>query len=165
MKNLMRISVVLLMIGFNCFSIIAQKNVSDKMFNNLKNLDEVTYFSFSKNLIDFIDFDIDDDDRDDDHKVTGDLNEVKLIIFNPDEKPDVSFHDQVLKYLKKGNYKLIEDEDEPDDTEIWVNRKGRKVYECHIIFQGEQNGVLLSFFGDFKIEDVDKFKGKIEDYK
>lgn len=167
MKNLLRMLVMLLMVGFCSLSIFAQQKISDKMFNDFRALDDVTYLSFSKNLIDFVDFDIDSDDDDtDDHKVSGDLHEVKLVIFKPDFKPEKSFHDQVLKYLNKGNYKLVEDDDDNnDDTEVWVYRKGRKVYECHVIFQGDTNGVLLSFFGDFNIKDVDVLKGKMEEYK
>ncbi len=141
----------------------AQANVSDKMYQYFKVKDEVTYMSFSKNMMDFVDLDLDDSG------VTGDLNEVRMIIYKPEVRPDKCFQDQVLSYLKKGNYEQVEDEhehdDHGDDTEVWVNRKGKKIFECHVIFQGEQNGVLLSFFGDFKVDDVEKLEKKIEDYK
>ncbi|TLX73868.1 DUF4252 domain-containing protein [Labilibacter sediminis] len=166
MKNLIRLSVVLLMVGYSSISILAQQKISDKMFNEFRSMDEVTYLSFSKNLIDIINFEIDeDDDEEDDHQVSGDLHEVKLVVYKPDFKPEKNFRDQVLKFLDKGNYKLVETEDDDDDTEVWVHRKGKKVYECHVIFQGDKNGVLLSFIGDFRIDDVDAFKNKMEDYK
>jgi len=168
MKNLFRIAVMLLVVGFYSLSLFSQQKISDKMFNDFKMLDAVTYLSFSKGMIDFVDFDIDSNDDDiDDHKVSGDLNEVKLVIFKPDFDPKQNFRDQVLQYLKKGNYTLIEDDDvdDKDDTEVWIYRKGRKIYECHVIFQGDVNGVLLSFFGDFNIKDIDTLKGKIEEYK
>ncbi len=163
MKNLIKLSLVILLVGINSLSIFSQQKIAEKMFDEFRSMDEVTYLSFSKNLLDFIDFDVENDDEE--HKVTGDLHEVKVVIFKPNVSPEKSFKDQVRKYMKKGNYKMIEDDDKDEDSEVWVHRKGRKVYECHVVFQGERNGVLLSFFGNFKIDDVDNLKKKMEDYK
>ncbi|WP_158027286.1 DUF4252 domain-containing protein [Labilibacter marinus] len=165
MKNVLRISIVILLVGINSLSIFAQQKVAEKMFNDFRGRDEVTYLSLSKNLLNFVDFDVESDEDGEEHKVTGDLHEVKVVLFKPEVAPDVEFVDQVRKYMKKGKYSLVEDDDNDEDSEVWVHRKGRKVYECHVIFQGEKNGVLLSFFGDFKIDDVDKLKDKMEDYK
>ncbi len=164
MKQIYKLLSLIVLVGFIQTSIFAQEKVSNKMYNDLRDMDEVTYLSFSKNLMDFIDFEIESDD-DAQHQVTGDLNEVKLVIFKPDFTPEKPFKEIILRYLRKGNYDKVEDEDGDDDTEVWVNRRGRKIYECHVIFQGEQNGVLLSFFGDFNIKDVNKLKAKIKDYK
>ncbi len=165
MKSIWQYSMIVLLLGLINTSIFSQGKISNKMYSDLRDLDEVTYFSFSKNLIDFVDFDIDTDSDDSEKKITGDLNEVKVVIYKPDFKPEKTFRDQVLKYLNKGSYDLVEEDDKDDDTEVWIYRKGRKIYECHIIFQGEQNGVLLSFFGDFNVKDLNKLKEKINDYK
>ncbi len=164
MKNSIKFSLILLLVGINTLSIFSQQNIADRMFDDFRDMDEVTYLSFSKNLIDFVDIDVDCDEDGEEHKVTGDLKEVKLVLFKPDDNTNINFKDKIYKYLNKGNYKMVEDDDD-DDSEVWIHRKGKKVYECHVIFQGNKNGVLLSFFGDFKIDDVDKFKEKINDYK
>ena len=153
-----------LMVGIVTPSIFSQQKIANKMYSDLRALDEVTYLSFSKNLIDFVDFEIDSDDEDD-REVTGDLHEVKLVVYKPDFEPQKPFREQILAYLKKGKYDLVEEDENKDNTEVWIHRKGRKIYECHIIYQGEQNGVLLSFFGDFTIKDVNILKQKIEDYQ
>ncbi len=153
------------MVGISSLSIFAQQKTADKMFNDLRDMDEVTYLSFSKNLMNFADLDIDHDDDGEEHHVSGDLHEVKLVIFKPEEESSANFKSLVQKYMHKGKYKLVEDDDNDEDSEVWVMRKGKKVSECHVIFQGERNGVLLSFFGDFKVEDVNKLKEKMEDYK
>ncbi|MGQ1786447.1 DUF4252 domain-containing protein [Saccharicrinis sp. GN24d3] len=165
MKNLTRISIVVLLIGINSLSIFSQQKIAEKMFGDFRGRDEVTYISFSKNLLDFVDFDIEDEENGEGHNISGDLNEVKLVLFKPEVVPDKSFKDQVRKYMEKGKYSLVEDEDKDEDSEVWVHRRGRKVYECHVIFQGDKNGVLLSFFGNFKMDDVDKLKEKMEEYK
>ncbi len=161
----MRFSILFVLVGFIQTSIFSQENISNKMFSYFRELDEVTYFSFSKNLIDIVDLDIDADDDEAAKKITGDLNEIKVVIYKPDFKPEKSFRDQAMKFLNKGDYDLVEEDDNDDDTEVWIHRKGKKIYECHVIFQGEQNGVLLSFFGDFNVKDVKKLKEKINDYK
>ncbi len=142
----------------------AQTNISDKMYSDLKASDDFTYLAFSKTLLDFVDFDVSDIDSDD-YKITGDLHEIKLLIYKPELNPTTSLRDQVLSYLKKGKYHLVENDDNDEDTEIWVHRVGKKISECHVIFQGDRNGALMSFFGDFKVEDVKKLSKKIEDYK
>ena len=100
-----------------------------------------------------MDFDCFDDEGED---ISGDLDELKVVIYKPDMETDNSFKTQVYEYIEKSNQKLVEEDDSDDDTEVWVKRKGRRISECHVIFQGEQNGVLLSFLGDFKIDDLDK---------
>ncbi len=164
MKKKMSFIVCSLMILFSSFT-NAQQNVSDKMYHELKGMDEVTYMAFSKSMMDFVDLDFDDDDCCDGQNVTGDLNEVKLAIYKPEENSKKDFRDMVKGFLKKGKYEKIEDDDMDEDSEVWVNRKGKKIYECHVIFQGDKNGVLLSFYGDFKLEDVEKFKKKVKDYE
>ena len=165
MKNLIRIALILLLMGYSSLIVFSQQKSSEKMYDDLRGMDEVTYLSLSKNLMQFMDFDVESDDEEQTSKVTGDLKEVRLLIFKPEEKPDKNFIDQVRQYMKRGNYSLVENDESDDNSEVWVQRKGRKVYECHVIFQGEQNGVLLSFFGNFKIEDVKKMRKKMEDYE
>ena len=163
MKNAKRILAIALLGCFNTLSIIAQQKASDKMFNDFRSREEVTYLSFSKNLIDFVDLNVDNDEGE--YEIKGDLHEVKLAIFKPNDKPANSFADDVRKYMKKGNYTMVEEKDLDDDSEVWIHRKGKKVYECHVIFQGDKNSVLLSFFGEFRIKDIEMMKKKIEDYK
>ena len=151
------------MVGINSLSIFAQQKIAEKMFNDFRSRDEVTYLSFSTNLTDFVDFDVDDDGEE--YEIDGVLKEVKLVVFKPKGKPETPFAEEVRKYMRKGNYSMLDDDDNDEDSEVWIHRKGKKVYECHVIFQGDKNGVLLSFIGDFKIKDVDKMKRKIDDYK
>lgn len=165
MKNLIRITLVLLLMGIGSLVVFSQQKTTEKMFNDLRGMDEVTYLSLSNNLLQFMDFNVESNDEEQTSKVTGDLKEVRLLIFKPEEVPDKNFIEQVRHYMKKGNFSLVEDDEPDESTEVWVHRNGRKVNECHVIFQGEQNGVLLSFFGDFKIEDVKKMRKKMEDYE
>ncbi|WP_068474029.1 DUF4252 domain-containing protein [Saccharicrinis aurantiacus] len=162
MKNLIKLSLVLVVMAFVSIPTMAQSSIVDKMYKHFNLMDDVTYLSFSKSLLGMMNFDCVDDEDD---NISGDLDELKVVIYKPESEPNASFKSLVYEYIEKGNYKLVEENDSDDDTEVWVKKKGRRISECHVIFQGEQNGVLLSFLGDFKIDDLDKITTKVDDYK
>ena len=134
---------------------------SDKMYNVLSGQDGVTNFSFSKNMTDALDIDLGDDNE---NRVTGDLNQVRFMSFNP-KKGDLSgdeFIQKAIDYLPKPAYKKYEDrEGEVDGAEIWLMGKGKNYSECHVFVQNKnEQGIrfVVSFFGDFKLEDIDGLK-------
>lgn len=158
-------TIVLIAMFVFAISASAQDRQSDKLYEKMALQQGVSIMSFSKQMLDAVNLNFDDDEGDGSN-VTGDLNEVKLIIYKaPEGEEPMAFREKALGYLPLSKYKKIEDDDSDDDVDIRVLRKGRKVSECHILFQGETNGVLLSFFGDFKIDDVDELAEKMDGYK
>ncbi len=155
---------VVIALGVFCVSINAQSSVTDEMYRKLKSEDGFTYLAFSKTLLDFVDIDL-DDVNDEDYKVTGDLHEVKLLLYNPKGESKQNLREHVMPYIKRGKFDLVESDDNDDDSEVWVKRHGKKVSECHVIFQGDNNGGVMSFFGDFTVEDLKTLSKKAEDYK
>jgi len=161
MKHLLSLALIIAV----SFSLKAQDRPSDKLFEKMALKQGITMMSFSKEMLDAVNLNFDDDDTDESN-VTGDLYEVKLIIYKaPENEEPMAFRETTLRYLPLNKYKKVEDDDADDDVDIRILRKGRKVSECHVLFQGEINGVLLSFFGDFKIEDVDELAEKVDSYK
>ena len=161
MKHLLSLALIIAV----SFSLKAQDRPSDKLFEKMALKQGITMMSFSKEMLDAVNLNFDDDDKDESN-VTGDLYEVKLIIYKaPENEEPMAFRETTLRYLPLNKYKKVEDDDADDDVDIRILRKGRKVSECHVLFQGEINGVLLSFFGDFKIEDVDELAEKVDSYK
>jgi len=147
-------------------TIKAQDRPSDRLFEKMALKQGITMMSFSKSMLDAVNLNFDNDDEETESSVTGDLHEVKLLIYKaPDNEEPMAFRETTLKYLPLNRYKKVEDDNPDQDVDIRVLRKGRKVSECHVLFQGETNGVLLSFFGDFKIEDVDELAEKVDQYK
>ncbi len=150
-------------------SLFAQGSPSDKLFEKMALKKGVTMLSFSKQMLDAVNLNFDDDETGSENNITGDLNEVKLIIYSaPDDDAAIDFRKETLKYLPKSKYKEVDADDydgDDEDVDVMVLRSGRKIKECHIIFQGEENGVLLSFFGNFKIEDVKELADKVDNYK
>ena len=150
------ISIVLFLLAGNA------QSKSDKMYDVFSNHDGVTDFSFSKSMIGGINFDVDNDG--DEKQVTGDLNRIRFMSYNP-QKGDISgddFIEKAIGYLPKSVYKKFEDNDgEDDNTEIWLQGKNKNFSECHVFVNNEnENGlrIVVSFFGDFKVDDIKGLK-------
>ncbi len=132
---------------------------SEKMYNVFDNKDGVTNFSFSKSMIDAVDINLDDDDE---SNVTGDLYQVRFMSYNP-KKGAMSgsdFTKRAIGYLPKSVYKKYTGEND-NDSEIWLRGGKRKFKECHIFTKSNDNEQLrfvVSFYGNFKVNDLDKLK-------
>ncbi len=152
-----------LLVSFTCAA-NAQSRSSDKLFEKMALKPGVTLMSFSKSMLDAVNLNFDDEDGE--SNVKGDLTEVKLLIYKaPENEESIDFKETTLNYLPLSRYDRVEDDEQDEDVDIRILRRGKKVSECHILFQGEVNGVLLSFFGDFKIDDVDELAEKMDGYK
>ena len=137
---------------------------SDKMYDVFSGNDGVSNFSFSKSMIDAIDLDLGDDD--DEKNVTGDLNRIRFMSYNP-EKGNLSGSDFINKAigLLPSQYKKFEDEngDDDEDVEIWLLGKKKKFTECHIFVKNDnddQMRFIVSFYGDFTVNDLENLREK-----
>ena len=134
---------------------------SDKMYNVFDNKDGVTNFSFSRNMIDAVDVNLNNNDEDESN-VTGDLYQVRFMSYNP-KKGAISgseFTKRAISYLPKSAYKKYEGEKD-GNSEIWLLGGKKKFKECHIFTKSDNNNQLrfvVSFYGDFKVNDLDKLK-------
>lgn len=138
----------------------AAQSKSDKIYDTFSGREGVTNFTFSKNMIDAIDLDLGEDG--DEKNVTGDLNQIRFLSYNPD-KGDLSASEFTKKAIAMlpAQYKKYE-EDDDDDAEIWLLGKKKKFTECHVFTKGENNSnrFIVSFFGDFNVNDIDDLKAK-----
>ena len=80
---------------------------SDKMYNAFENKDGITNFSFSKNMIDVVDIDLDDEI--DESNVTGDLKKIRFMSYNPKngEISGSEFTKKAIAFLPKSAYKSM----------------------------------------------------------
>lgn len=165
------ISIITFAIVAFTVSSVAQNRPSDRLFEKLALKKGITMLSFSQEMLDAVDLNFDNDDEKDENKVTGDLHEVKVVIYKaPENGEHIDFRGETLRYLPLSKFREIDTEEydieNSDGTvDIRVHGSGRKIKECHVLFQGETNGVLLSFFGNFKVEDVKEMADKLDDYK
>jgi hypothetical protein len=166
---------VFLLINFMGITLFAQNSPSDKLFEKMALKDGVTMLSFSKKMLDAVNLNFDDDDDNAERNITGDLDRVKLIIYSaPDENPYMNFRKEAMNYLPKSKYDVVDPKEYDDDgddknVEILVLRNGRKIKECHIIIgdndDDDGSGLLISFFGNFKVEDLQELASKAENYR
>ena len=147
-----------LLIGLTTFTLVnSQNRPSDKFFNSLRERDDVSTFGFSKSMIDMIDMNISaDTDADGDKKIMGDLNEIKVSIFDKTKNPQSE--NEAIAFFKKTPFAEVDMNDKDNEARVFVNRKGKTIHECHIGIGGEKKFVLISFFGEFRVEDVKALK-------
>lgn len=134
---------------------------SEKMYDAFDGKDGITNFSFSKSMIDAIDIDLGDDG--DEKSVTGDLNQIRFMSYNP-EKGTIGGSDFTKKAigLLPSAYKKFEaEDDDDDDVEIWLLGKKKKFQECHVFTTNKNNEnmrFVVSFYGDFTVNDLEGLK-------
>jgi hypothetical protein len=141
---------------------------SDKMYDALSCLDGVTNISFSKNMVDAVKLNVGENGEE--QKVTGTLKQVKFMSYNP-KKGNIPGHDFLKKaigYLPKNNYKKYDEKgDKTENAEIWLLGGGKKYTECHIFIENDNSEgfrFVVSFYGDFRVEDIDGLKKAGKDF-
>lgn len=133
---------------------------SDKMYDAFSNKDGVTNFSFTKNMTDAFNIDLGDNDE---KNVTGDLNEVRFMSYNP-KKGDMSgseFIRRAVKMLPSQYKKYVDEDTEDDNAEIYLLGGKKKFKECHVFSTNQddnQRRFVVSFYGDFTVNDLDGLK-------
>jgi len=146
--------------------LLSAQSKSDKIYDTFAGRPGITNFSFSKSMIDAIDIDLGDDG--DERNVTGDLSEIRFLSYNP-EKGQLSgqeFMENAIKMLPR-SYKKYEEDDDDSDTEIWLLGRSKKYKECHLFVKNENgkgNRFIVSFYGDFKVDDLDGLKKAGRDF-
>ena len=119
-----------------------------------------TYFTFSKSMIDAMNLNLDEEGK----KITGDFQEFRILIYNAEKGNTKNFYREVSKEMGALHYEQVHPKGDQsnDDAEFWIEGKGDRVSECHIIIsdKGEHHNspLLLSFFGNFKVEDLKKLE-------
>ena len=140
---------------------------SDKLYEAFANKDGISNFSFSKNMIDAINLNLGEDG--DEKSVTGDLNQIRFMSYNP-EKGSLSgteFIEKAIGYLPKLNYHKFEDDEDDSDAEIWLMGGKKKFTECHVFVKNKQDNQMrfvVSFYGDFTVNDLKKLKKTGKDF-
>ena len=161
------IAKIFFIIGFLLATLLlSAQSKSDKIYDTFANKPGITNFSFTKNMIDAIDLDLGDDG--DERNVSGDLKEIRFISYNP-EKGQLSGDEFIKKAISMlpRSYKKYEDEDDDSDSEIWLLGNKKKYTECHLFVKnenGEGNRFIVSFYGDFKVDDVEGLKNAGKDF-
>jgi hypothetical protein len=153
------IAKIFFLIGFLLATLLlSAQSKSNKIYDTFEGKPGITNFSFTKNMVDLIDIDLNDENQ----HVSGDLHEIRFLSYNPEEGQlsGQNFTEKAIAMLPRA-YKKYEDGDEDSDTEIYLLGKQKKFKECHLFVKnddGEGNRFIVSFYGDFKVDDLDGLK-------
>ena len=119
-----------------------------------------TYFAFSKSMIDALSMNLDEDGK----KITGDFQECRVLIYNAEKGNIKNFAETISRELSALHYEQVhpKGDQSKDDAEFWIEGKGDRVSECHIILgnkgDNQNSSILISFYGNFKVEDLNKLE-------
>ena len=133
---------------------------SQKIYDRYPKEAGFTSFSFSKTMIDAMNLNMDEEGK----KITGDFQECKILIYNSEKGTNQQFPEELSREFRSLHYEQVHPKGEKsnDDAEFWIEGKGDRVSECHIILRNHNNddksAVLVSFFGNFKVEDLKKLE-------
>ena len=139
-----------------CTGLFAQSK-SDKVFETFKNKPGVSYFAITKSINDAFNIELEEGKN-----ISGDLREIRLMSYNP-MKGNISgpeFMSKASGLLPSAYSKIVKTDDE-NDAEIWMLGNKKKASEFHVFIKNDAlngNQFLVSFFGKFDIDDVDKVR-------
>lgn len=159
------IAKIFFIIGFLLATLLlGAQSKSDKIYDTFAGKPGITNFSFTKNMIDMVDIDLNDENQ----HVSGDLHEIRFLSYNPDkgQLTGQEFMERAIKMLP-GSYKKYEEEDADSDTEIWLLGSKKRYKECHLFVKnenGEGNRFIVSFYGNFKVDDLEGLKKAGRDF-
>jgi hypothetical protein len=133
---------------------------TQKIYDHYSKESGFTYFSFSKSMIDALNMNLDEEGK----KITGDFQECRILIYNAEKGNTKNFYHEVSHEMGSLHYEQVHPKGEKsdDEAEFWIEGKGNRVTECHIIISDKgdshNSSLLVSFFGNFKVEDLKKLE-------
>lgn len=158
--NILSRSGLLSVLFFSTVVAVSAQSKSYHIYDEFNSKDGFTVLSFSKSMIDAINMTIDEENK----KVTGDLNEIRILIANHEKiQIEGSLYKIVSTKFDHYNYRKVEPKDakEGENVEFWIEGDSKRVKECHVIVRDSDTkelSCLVSFYGNFKVEDLESFE-------
>jgi hypothetical protein len=145
------ISLIITVLLISLSSFAGNGGKSDRIYQQLKSDHDCFSMSLSKEMIDAFDIDIDLDGKQ--KWITGDFLEGRFLVIN-----DVKKGSDVQKTFLKEGYEEVNLDEEVDDfsssneeTYLMIQKSGTIVKEAHFIVTTDNNTVLLSIYGNMKV--------------
>jgi hypothetical protein len=114
------------------------------------NLSPSVSFSFSKNILDFFDTDL--DWKDSKKHLEGDFSKAAFYTFD-----NATNNETLTNLFKDKGYSLIRIDDKDDDSNevrLFVNQTGKEVKEAHFIIEGDDNLIVFSLYGKMRLKEL-----------
>jgi len=150
-----KIAIILLAIALPM--LMQAQTKGEKLHAKYSNLDDFNSFSFSGSFLKNLDFEVDEDELE--KNVTGDCKNIKFLTYKHNNGDETKFKKIIISQLSKGDsYKevLTEDRDEnSDEVHFYAKGRGKKFSEFHILHYNDNRTSLVSFFGDFHVDELE----------
>lgn len=149
-----KVAIVLMVILFPV--LIQAQTKAEKLHEKYSKLDEFSSFSFSGNFLKNLDFDVDEDEVE--KNITGDCDGIKLLSYKHENADKSKFMRLIVSELSSGKYKEVlkdvEKDDDSDEVHFYALGKKKRFSEFHLVHCNENRVSLVSFFGDFHIDEL-----------
>jgi hypothetical protein len=143
-------TIIIALISFSAIAADKDGNLS-KIYNELRQHEEVFSMSVSKNMEDFFDMDFDLNGKE--KWITGDFTKGKLLVVKKEGTPI-----DLMKLFIEENYEWVDLEDKTDEDEekdeayLFVARKGKHVSEANLVVVSEDTIVVVTVYGDIEVK-------------
>ncbi len=149
-----KVAIILMVILFPV--LIQAQTKAEKLHEKYSKLDEFSSFSFSGNFLKNLDFDVDEDEFE--KNVTGDCDGIKLLTYKHENGDETKFKKIIISELTSGKYKEVlkdvEKDDDSDEVYFFALGKKKRFNEFHLLHYNGTRTSLVSFFGDFHIDEL-----------
>jgi hypothetical protein len=149
-----KIIITLLAITLPLFLMAQTKG--EKIHETYSNLEGFSSFSFAGSFLKDLDFDLDEDELE--KNITGDCKNIQFLSYKHQTGDETKFKKIVSSELSKGNsYAEVlkeKEKDHSDEIHFFAKGKGKKFSEFHILHSNKNRTSLVSFYGDFRVEEL-----------
>jgi len=149
-----KVAIILMVILFPV--LVNAQTKGERLHEKYSKYDEFNSFGFSGNFLNNLDFDVDEDEIE--KNITGDCDGIKLLSYKHEEGRGTKFKKHVISELTSGKYKQvledIEKDDDSDEVYFFALGKKKRFSEFHLLHYNGTRTSLVSFFGDFHIDEL-----------
>ncbi len=135
------------MLILNATNTVAEKEKSIQEL--LEDQNPTISFSFSKDIIDFFDTDVDWKNKK--KHIEGDFSKAAFFAF--DENSSLKDIDDLFKSQNYSKIKIEDEESNDGEITIYVKSKGKDTKEAHFVIQNEGDVVVFSLYGKMRLKE------------
>lgn len=146
-RKVIPIFITICFLSLSSFTIDSEKEKSIQVL--LEDLNPSLSFSFSKNIIDFFDTDL--DWKEGKKQLEGDFSKAAFYAF--DEHTSSKTLHELFSQRGYNLIKIADDGSKNKEIQLFVNKKSKEVEEAHFIIQSDEKTVVFSLYGKMKLKE------------
>lgn len=153
-RKMKKAAIILMVILFPV--LVNAQTKGEKLHEKYSKYDEFSSFGFSGDFLKNLDFEVDEDEIE--KNISGDCDGIKLLSYKHEDGRGTKFKRHVISELTSGKYKQVlkDVEKDADSDEVYFFALGKKkrFSEFHLLHYNGTRTSLVSFFGDFHIDEL-----------